>query len=87
MIVTKLSSKGQVVIPKHIRSAHHWSTGQEFVVVDTGDGISLHPKMPFKPTSLQSVAASLKYSGPAKSLKEMDDAIKKGAQGYTNDIC
>jgi AbrB family looped-hinge helix DNA binding protein len=82
MTVTTLSSKGQVIIPKPIRSTHNWLPGQEFIVVDAGDGISLHPKTPFEPTSLDSVAASLKYSGTAKSLKDMDAAIKKGAQRY-----
>ncbi len=86
MTVTTLSSKGQVIIPKPIRSAHHWSTGQEFVVIDAGDGISLHPKRPFSPTTLQSVAGLLKYSGPAKTLKEMEDAIRQGAQGSINDL-
>jgi AbrB family looped-hinge helix DNA binding protein len=28
----KLSSKGQVIIPKHIRSAYHWEAGQELIL-------------------------------------------------------
>jgi bifunctional DNA-binding transcriptional regulator/antitoxin component of YhaV-PrlF toxin-antitoxin module len=30
METTKLSSKGQVIIPKAMRAAHHWDAGQEF---------------------------------------------------------
>ena len=37
----KLSSKGQVIIPKHIRSADHWEPGQELILIDTGNGILL----------------------------------------------
>ena len=52
----KLSSKGQVIIPKHIRSSYHWETGQELIVIDTGDGILLKPKAPFSESTLSEVA-------------------------------
>jgi len=75
---TKLSSKGQVIIPKSIRSAHDWKIGQELVVVDMGDGILLKPQTPFSTSNIRDVASCLKYSGEAKSLREMEEAIKKG---------
>jgi len=78
METTKLSSKGQVVIPKPLRKAHHWEAGQELVVVDVGDGVLFKPSSPFEQTDLQEVASSLKYTGAAKSLSEMDAAIGKG---------
>ena len=78
MNTVKLSSKGQVIIPKPLRAAYHWETGQELVVVDTGDGILLKPKTPFVETSINQVAASLKFKGKAKSLEEMELAILKG---------
>ncbi len=81
MTTTKLSSKGQVIIPKPIRSSHHWEPGQELVVIDTGDGILLKPATLFDETSLGDVAGCLKYTGPRKSLADMDVAIRKGAKG------
>ncbi|MBT5873346.1 MAG: AbrB/MazE/SpoVT family DNA-binding domain-containing protein [Candidatus Latescibacteria bacterium] len=78
MVYTKLSSKGQVIIPKAVRSAQHWEAGQELVVVEVDDGILLKPRNPFEQTELKNVAGCLKYSGPANSLDEMDDAIRKG---------
>ncbi len=75
---TKISSKGQVVIPKSLRVAHRWETGQELVVVDVGDGILFKPKSPFKETSINEVASSLKFTGKTKSLDDMDSAIRKG---------
>lgn len=36
METTKLSSKGQVIIPKAFRSTHHWEPGLELMVIDTG---------------------------------------------------
>jgi AbrB family looped-hinge helix DNA binding protein len=35
---TRLSSKGQVIIPKTIRESRHWSPGLELQVIDAGDG-------------------------------------------------
>ncbi len=78
MGTTKLSSKGQVIIPKPLRSAHHWETGQELVVIDMGDGILLKPKTPFPESSIKDVASCLRYDGKAKTLEGMEDAIKTG---------
>ena len=40
----KLSSKGQVVIPKAIREQLHWEAGIELTAIPAGDGIMLQPK-------------------------------------------
>jgi len=78
MNITKLSSKGQVIIPKPLRTSHRWETGQELVVEDFGDGILLKPKTPFEETSIKDVASCLKFKGKAKSLEDMESAISKG---------
>ncbi len=80
MNTTKLSSKGQVIIPKPFRTAHHWEPGQELVVINTGDGVLLKPKTPFQETSIEDVASCLDYSGKAKSLDDMQQAIKRGVK-------
>ncbi len=80
MATTKLSSKGQVIIPKPIRTAHHWDAGQELVVIDVGDGVLLKAKKPFVETSIDEVASCLPYSGKAKTLDEMDEAIRQGVK-------
>lgn len=79
MEVTRLSSKGQVIIPKALRTAHHWEAGQELIAIDVGDGILLKPKNPFAETTLAQVAGCLKYQGNAKSLDEIEEAIRQGA--------
>ncbi|HHD62964.1 MAG TPA: AbrB/MazE/SpoVT family DNA-binding domain-containing protein [Desulfobulbaceae bacterium] len=66
-----MSSKGQVIIPKPIRTAHNWRPRQKLTVIDTGDGVLLEPIEPFPRISLEEVAGCLKYSGPAKSLADM----------------
>jgi AbrB family looped-hinge helix DNA binding protein len=79
MQTTKLSSKGQVIIPKILRSRYKWEIGQELTVIDTGDGILLRSARPFNKAELDEVAGVLKHSGKPVSLDEMEKAIKKGA--------
>ena len=80
METTRLSNKGQVVIPKQVRSAHGWKPGLEFIVEDTGDGIKLKPKKPFLETRVEELLGCVGYQGAKKSLKEMEAAIAKGAR-------
>lgn len=78
MEVTRLSSKGQIIIPKALRAARHWEAGQELISIDVGDGILLKPKKPFPQTTLAQVAGCLNYRGKPKRLDELDDAIRQG---------
>ena len=80
MPITRLSSKGQVIIPKTVRLAHHWEPGQELVVIDTGDGVLLKPKAPFPPSDLDDVAACLEFKGKTRSLEDMQKAIARGVK-------
>lgn len=79
METTRLSEKGQIVIPKRIRADHHWEPGMEFSVEDLGDSIALKPLRSFRRTKLREVLGCVQYRGPSKTIKEMDDAIAKGA--------
>ncbi len=85
MAKTRLSSKGQVIIPKSSRDSHHWEVGQELVVTDTDEGVLLKPVRPFPPATLDELAGCLTYRGPAKSLEEMERAISQGANQIRDD--
>ena len=76
METTKLSSKGQVVLPKSLRDAHGWGPGTEFVIESTLDGVRLRAKAPFARTELDHVFGSVRYVGPAKSLDDIDAGIR-----------
>lgn len=76
MGTTKLSSKGQVVLPKSVRDAHGWGPGTEFVVESTADGVRLRAKAPFERTDLNDVFGSVPHSGPAKSIEEMHEGVR-----------
>ena len=78
MKTIRISSKGQVIIPKSLRSAHDWDTGQELVVIDTLGGVLLKPKAPFEQTDITDVAGCLAYKGEPKSLTEMEAAVARG---------
>jgi AbrB family looped-hinge helix DNA binding protein len=83
MVTTRLSEKGQIVIPKRIRSDHNWEPGLEFFVEDLGESITLKPVSSFKQTELRDVLGCTLYRGKRKSLKEMEDAVAKGARERT----
>jgi AbrB family looped-hinge helix DNA binding protein len=78
MTTTRLSSKGQVILPKVIRDHYHWSAGTEFEIEECLDSIVLRPKKPVPTTSLRDVVGCTGYIGPAKTLDEMDEAIARG---------
>ncbi len=75
METTKLSSKGQVVLPKSVREARGWGPGTEFDVEATPDGVRLRARTPFPRTELSGVFGSVKHRGPAKTLRELDAGI------------
>lgn len=75
MAITRLSSKGQVVLPSSIRSAKKWKAGTAFTVEATDDGVLLKPLKPFPPTRIEDVFGSARYRGPAKTIEEMDAAV------------
>lgn len=80
METTRLSSKGQIIIPQSIREAHKWQPGIEFNVIDTEQGLLLTPRAPFKATSVKQAFGCINYKGRKKSLKEMEAGIAKGAK-------
>src|SRR5204863_6979133 len=80
METTRLSSKGQLVLPKAIRDADSWGEGTEFVVERVPEGVLLRPLRPVPPTKLEDVVGSAAYRGPAKSIAQMELAIEQGVK-------
>ena len=80
METTKLSSKGQVVLPLSIRRNQKWESGTQLTVEETAHGVLLRPAKPFPPTKFEDVFGCLQYKGKAKTLEEMDAAIAKGVR-------
>jgi AbrB family looped-hinge helix DNA binding protein len=77
---TRVSSKGQVVIPSGVRVGHGWTAGTILEIEDRGDCIVLRPLPRLARTTLAELAGCTGYRGPAKSIEEMDAAIAKAAR-------
>jgi AbrB family looped-hinge helix DNA binding protein len=75
METTRLSSKGQIIIPKAIRDSHCWQPGTEFVIEASAVGIVLKPRKLFPPTRLEEGLGCAGYQGRTKTLEEMDEGI------------
>ncbi|MGH9579216.1 MAG: AbrB/MazE/SpoVT family DNA-binding domain-containing protein [Terriglobales bacterium] len=80
METTRLSSKGQVVLPSSVRSARNWKPGMELAVENRPEGVLLRPLKPFTETGLAEVVGSAGYKGPRKTLRDMENAILREAR-------
>lgn len=80
METTKLSSKGQVIIPKALCRRHHWEPDLELMVIDTGDGLLLKPKAPFAPTDLADVVGMFKGKMRPRTDEEIKAALAADAR-------
>jgi AbrB family looped-hinge helix DNA binding protein len=77
---TRLSTKGQLIIPKVIRDRHGWSPGVELAIEDRGESVIVRLARPFPETTLDELAGCMRYRGPARSLEEMEAAIERGVR-------
>ena len=74
---TRLSTKGQIILPKNIRTSRAWGPGTEFIVEETGDGVLLRPAGLFPATELDEVAGCLRSKRTAKTTAQMRAAIER----------
>ena len=77
MDTTRLSTKGQIILPKNLRDSRAWTPGTEFVVEETADGVLLRPAGRFPAADLDQVAGCLHSKGKAKTPGQMRDAIRR----------
>jgi AbrB family looped-hinge helix DNA binding protein len=71
METTRLSTKGQVILPKSVRTSRAWLPGTEFLVEETPDGVLLRPLGRSPESRLEDVIGCLKYTGKPKTISEM----------------
>ena len=75
METTRLSTKGQIILPKAIRVSRAWGPGTEFTVEETGEGILLRPAAHFPDANLAEVAGCLSSKRKSRTLAQMRAAI------------
>jgi len=78
--ITKLSTKGQVIIPKEVREHQGWTPGAELLVEEHGKTVVLRPRQPTGSTTLRDLLGIAGYQGPRRSLDEMEAGIARGAR-------
>jgi AbrB family looped-hinge helix DNA binding protein len=74
-LTARISTKGQVVLPKSIRQRRQWKAGTRLTVEDTAAGVLLKTAPAFEATSSDEVYGVLKPSGPPKSIEEMNAGV------------
>jgi len=79
-VPTRLSTKGQLIIPKAIRDRHGWTSGIELEIKDHGDAVVIRRARPGPETTLEDLVGCAGYNGPARSLDEMAAAIERGVR-------
>lgn len=75
MATTRLSTKGQVILPKSIREQGRWEPGTEFEVTARDGGVFLAPKSRRKRYTIDDLIGCLPYDGPPKTLEDMQRGI------------
>ncbi len=76
-----VSSKGQVTIPKKVRTALGITTGTKVAFSTEGNTARLMVVRTRKPSRAEDGPKILNYKGKAVTLEEMEEAIARGAEG------
>jgi len=76
---TKVSTKGQVILPKAIRDKRGWTAGAELLVEDLPEGVLLRAAPRIAPTRVEDVFGSLGPVDRIVSIEEMHQALLEEA--------
>src|SRR4029077_17965124 len=77
---TRISTKGQLLIPKQIRERHGWAPGTEILIEDRGSSVILRRAEDLPPTTLADLVGCAEYGGAARTLEDMEAGIARGAR-------
>ena len=79
-MTTRLSTKGQLIIPREIRARKGWRAGTEFLVEDHRSFVALRPANTVPTSGIEDLVGCTGYQGPARRLAEMEAGVAKGAR-------
>jgi AbrB family looped-hinge helix DNA binding protein len=74
-LITTVSTKGQVILPKTIRQRREWEAGTRLIVEETAEGVLLRQAPAFSQTRPDDVFGMLPFSGEPKTLEDMETGI------------
>jgi AbrB family looped-hinge helix DNA binding protein len=72
---TKVSTKGQVILPKAIRDRRGWTAGAELIVEDRPEGVLLREAPRVEATKAEDVRGCLGPVNRVVSIEEMHQAL------------
>lgn len=83
METTRVSTKGQIVIPKQLRKALRWNAGKELLVVQTEDGVLLKPASSATSVAVDDAYACLRKAAHSRppTDEQMRAAVRDKAAG------
>lgn len=80
-IHTKMSEKGQVVVPKAVRDRLGWLPGTDLDVIETEGGVTFRPRTTRKKLTVDEAVARFRelytHVGPPVSPEEMRASIQE----------
>ena len=81
METTKVSTKGQVVLPKAVRAAQRWEPGQELEVINAGGYVILKKAAAKRARGIESLVGVLSKYRKDKPVtdEEMQAAVRRAA--------
>jgi AbrB family looped-hinge helix DNA binding protein len=74
-LITTVSTKGQVILPKAVRQRREWEAGTRLIVEETPEGVLLKQAPAFSSTQPEEVFGMLPFSGEPKTLEEMEAGV------------
>lgn len=77
---TRLSTKGQVIIPQAIRDRQGWEAGTDFEIEERAGAVVLRPVLGPGAVTVDELLGILPHRGPPKTLDEMERGIARGAR-------
>lgn len=79
---TRLSTKGQLIIPRALRDRHGWVAGTELEIEDRVDGVIVRVAKSLPRSEFEGLVGSTGYRGPARTLDDMEAAIACGGRRH-----
>jgi AbrB family looped-hinge helix DNA binding protein len=71
---TRVSTKGQVILPKAIRDKRNWTPGTELTIEDKPEGVLLKASPAVAPTKIEEVFGRL---GPVDRVLTIEDMERR----------
>ncbi len=84
-VVTRMSDKGQVILPKALRERRGWTAGTEFRIEERPEGVYLRPTVAEAPATMDETFGRLRPAKKIVSIEDMQEAMLEEARRRWSD--